>query len=144
MVVRLTTEELRDSYAVRAVLEGLAARLATENRSDDLSANLNVILTRMKFAAEKGDSSTVNALDADFHRTIWEKSSNNVLYDALIKLYARIQVYIPITVREDGLLTNWKDHVEILNLLEAGDPIAAEKCMRHHVEAAAIRLLRRG
>lgn len=142
MVVRLTKKELRNSYAVRAVLEGLAAKLAVENPSQHLSEQLRSILARMKAAAENGDASLMNDLDADFHRTIWEMSSNSVLSEALNRLLARIRIYIPITIKADGLLANWTDHGEILAALDAKDAVSAEDRMRHHVEAAAARLVR--
>ncbi len=144
IVVRLTTAEIRDTYAVRAVLEGLAGRLALENRSVEMYGKLRDILARMREAAENGDARVVSQLDADFHMAVWEMSSNSVLSEALTRLLARIRIYIPITVREDGALATWSEHAEILAALESGDPVAVEECMRHHIEASAASLAQWG
>ena len=79
-VTNLTRDELADRVKVRVVLESLAIEQAREFPAADLCEELRTLKGRI----EKGEH------DYDFHRLIWLRSRNRVLYATLRQLSAPI------------------------------------------------------
>lgn len=84
-VVSPTDEELRQAYQVRVCLELLALRLVWHRITDDLLAQLNLLVAAMEeTAAETGLSplarhGRLNLLDAQFHGLLVNATGNRTL-----------------------------------------------------------------
>src|ERR1700758_2378487 len=72
-VVRtLTVEEARDLYAIRAVLEGFAARLFVEQADDGQIAQLEQALSVVEKAYESGDADKMLDTKNSFYQALFE------------------------------------------------------------------------
>lgn len=127
-------EELWETYTVRAALESLAARLASQHLTDEDADALQSILDEMLRAAEKQDRDELLRLDNRFHETIMIISRNQTLYG----LWKALQfgIWSIVTYRkmsyDPGYLAT--RHHELLEALKTGDPDRAARSMQHHIE----------
>ena len=78
VVARLTREAAEDTYAVRAELDGFAARLAAARIADTQIALLDGLMTTMRRQARAGDNEALLNTDVDFHRAIYTVAGNGV------------------------------------------------------------------
>jgi DNA-binding GntR family transcriptional regulator len=90
-VVRaLTLAEAKDLYSIRAVLEGLAARLFVENASEAQKKQLARALEVVADAYEKGDAQQVLDTKNRFYDVLFEGAGSETLSTMLSTLHARI------------------------------------------------------
>ena len=116
-VVDLSLNELAEIYRVREALEGMAARLAAEQMSDD----------EQQF--DPGD------INHDFHYAIVQGGKNHRLTHLLCDdLYHLMRMYRFQLGRDSGRASNAsKEHGLILDALKDRDGEMAEMMMRRHI-----------
>lgn len=78
-VAEISKDEARDAYRVRAALEGLAAAEFVENGNADVLAAMAEQLDAMFVAARADNLVSLIDHDTQFHRCLWEASSNSLL-----------------------------------------------------------------
>ena len=81
-VRHVTTEELSETYPVRASLEELAGSLAATRVDDDLIEALSAELDAMRECARAGELHAQLSHDARFHELIVEAAGNSVLLES--------------------------------------------------------------
>ncbi|WP_158211516.1 GntR family transcriptional regulator [Alkalihalobacterium alkalinitrilicum] len=136
-----TIEDVRDTYNLRALIEGHAASLAASNpkRHELLSAleranenYQNAIESRFN-SGEKETELIVKA-NQEFHDTIITMSQNSYIKKILHSLVA-----IPVIFRgfhrfeKEELLTSNLHHNQILKAIKNGDPYQAQVLMATHL-----------
>jgi len=90
IVRTLTVEEARDIYAIRAVLEGLAARLFTEQADQTQIARLERALSVVEKAYESGEAETILETKNNFYEVLFEGAKSETLASMLAILHGRI------------------------------------------------------
>jgi GntR family transcriptional regulator, trigonelline degradation regulator len=91
MVVReLTVSEATHLYAIRALLEGLAARLFVENATPDARDRLRTALNDTIAAYEGGEPTTILETKNRFYRCLYDGAQSETLSSMLDILHARI------------------------------------------------------
>jgi DNA-binding GntR family transcriptional regulator len=78
-VTRLTLTEIERTCRLRAVIEGLAARYASERLSREEWKDLACHVARMNAAAEAVDRDAFLRLDREFHQRIWTLAHDSQL-----------------------------------------------------------------
>jgi GntR family transcriptional regulator, trigonelline degradation regulator len=90
-VVRaLTVEEARDLYAIRAVLEGLAAHLFVENASDAEVEKLESALVAIGESYDEGDPAHILETKNRFYDVLFEGARSQTLSSMIGMLHVRI------------------------------------------------------
>lgn len=90
-VVRaLSLEEAKDLYTIRAVLEGLAARLFVQNAGEPELKRLAQALDVVVGAYERGDAQEVLETKNRFYEVLFEGAGSETLSSMLGTLHARI------------------------------------------------------
>jgi DNA-binding GntR family transcriptional regulator len=139
----LTPKDIDDVYAVRAVLEGLAARLAAQHRTDEQLARLDAIVAEMKEQADRGDSSGLFATGRRFHELVLEASANAKLIPLMELMRSQIerlrQLRMQVSSRTHDV---YREYAAIRDAIRRGDAATAEAEMRAHVERPRMELLR--
>ncbi|MBN8431732.1 GntR family transcriptional regulator [Microbulbifer salipaludis] len=139
-VVDLTERGLLEIYDVREALEGMACRLAAENRSQEDLAELRQMLARHEQQEElqKGTAYFQPEGDFDFHFRIVQASHNDLLIDTLCnKLYYRVRMYrYQLGMASPRAHRAFREHSHIIEAIEAGDGELAEILMRRHIRAS--------
>ena len=120
-------------YAVREVLEGLAARQAAELVDDALRADLQATLDRHALHIADDDRAGHAREDMAFHRRLRVASGNHVLIAALDNLQLRIQLAMYTTIVTAGPDLALADHRQIAAAVMRGDADAAESSARSHI-----------
>lgn len=147
-VVRtLTWEEAQDLYAIRAVLEGLAARLFTENAGETQTAQLEHALLGVADAYESGDPERVLDAKGTFYDVLFAGAKSQTLSSMIAMLHGRIRRWRSIGVshpkrtreRQQEIMRNLR---VMIRAVRARDARLAEQAIREDVQKAAAELNR--
>lgn len=134
-VRQLTREELIIIFEIRALLEGLTARLVAKD--PDIKW-LNEIEFRYKSAVEKGDYKEYRNTDIDFHTGLAKRVKNHILSQATNNFWLLSVCLF------QGLLRDPKEtlpeHLEIIKALKEKDSKKAEELIREHIRKTIIKL----
>lgn len=90
IVRRLTRAEALDLYAIRAVLEGLAARMFVASASDSHIVALKDALDRTVTAYEAGDPDDILSVKNEFYGILFAGAGSEILSSMIGGLHARI------------------------------------------------------
>ncbi|WP_444890418.1 GntR family transcriptional regulator [Microbulbifer sp. DLAB2-AA] len=139
-VVELSERGLLELYEVREALEGMACRLAAEQRSEEDLLELRQMLSRHEQQEElqAGKAYFQPEGDFDFHFRIVQASKNDLLIDTLCnRLYYRVRMYrYQLGMASPRAQRAFREHSHIIEAIEAGDGELAELLMRRHIRAS--------
>jgi DNA-binding GntR family transcriptional regulator len=135
-VVEITPETVAELVEVRALLEGLNARLAAQRHDPEIVAQLEDTLVRGNQAANAGTAEELAHLNAEFHERLAEASRNTVLSDVMRGLRERTSIAFAINGRARAR-EDWQEHAGILAAVIAGDAELAALLATRHVHNAA-------
>jgi DNA-binding GntR family transcriptional regulator len=143
VVNELSKQDIVEIYHIRAVLEGLAARLAAPHLTPGDYERLNALIKEMSVAASAGpDLDQVLRVNRDFHEIVWRGAHAPRLHELLQNLYIASQRFRNLSVLLPGRLSQIvAEHRRIAHALAAGDPAVAERFANEHHENTAKRLL---
>ena len=125
---------VRDLYAVRGALDGLAARTAASRRSAVAQAAEAIAAGRAAVAS--GEAREVAAADMAFHRLIYALSGNPLIGEAAAPHWGHIQRVMALSAASH-MEHVWDEHAAILAAIAAGRADEAERLARRHTEANA-------
>ncbi|MFT5277066.1 MAG: DNA-binding GntR family transcriptional regulator [Glaciecola sp.] len=134
-VVALTPEGLIQLYQVRESLEGMAARLAAKNMTDEEIEQLNELLNTHFQEVKGGETYYQEAGDVDFHYRIILGSKNKHLISLLVNgLYHLIRMYrVQLGMAGPRVSTAFDEHKNIVKAIRNRDEELAEMLMRRHI-----------
>ena len=78
-VVGISDKDVRDIYILRSRLEGLAARWAVDNITEEQMEEMEENVYLAKFHTEKGHNEQIFELDNRFHELLYEASGSKIL-----------------------------------------------------------------
>ena len=134
VVTELTTREGFDLFAVREVLEGLAARLAARQITPEELADLEEICAAMQKCIGAKDMAAVVELNAQFHDVIARASRNRWIREFVGSLRAQTRSIYRSSIDAPGRPTeSLAEHRAILETLSKADALSAESLARGHV-----------
>ena len=141
IVRTLTVEEARDIYAIRAVLEGLAARLFTEHADQTQIVRLELALSVVEKAYDSGDVATMLVTKNNFYEVLFEGAKSETLSSMLAILHGRIWRWRGLGLTHPNRSPE-RDRQSMKNLralvqaIRARDAALAEKILREEVSQA--------
>lgn len=143
VVNELSKHEIVEIYHIRAVLEGLAARLAASRLTPESAERLHGFLEAMEGANATGAGlEPILRINREFHVTIWQLAQAPRLQEILENLYDSSNRFRNISTALPGRLEQvFREHRQIVEALAAGDAAAAERFANTHHENTAQRLL---
>ena len=132
----LTLRDVQEIYQVRYAIEGLAAFLAAERGPTPALLDYGP-----KFNDVIADPSQANVADvydhgAEFHLEIFRCAGNRNLLEIYrpIRLRFRIALGMPRYHQPDRVFESVREHLEILEAIQAGDGEQAQKRMCDHLQ----------
>jgi DNA-binding GntR family transcriptional regulator len=142
--VRLVSqEEAVEILETRAVLEGLAARLAAERATPEDVDDLKGILAEMERLREVHDLLAVSDLNAQLHRRLLEISGHETAARLIGALNSQMVRFQYRTILLPGRSArSFAEHAEIIAAVGSGDGERAEAAMRTHLSSVAEALRR--
>jgi DNA-binding GntR family transcriptional regulator len=127
-------DDLLQTLAVRAPLEVLAARLATQNASPGQRGELLGIQDRFRESIDHNDPVGAYEYDVGFHQHVWEICGNAVLTQELQRLHARAIVASQTVKWAPIPAALVPEHDEIASAIIAGDVERAAAVSARHME----------
>lgn len=139
VVSPLDVEFVRNLYAVRAVLEGLAARMAAEHGAKRARAEGPLLMEAGRASVESQSVARQIAADMAFHAFLYEVSGNPLIGATTAPHwhYLRRVMGEVLRVGESMSGTIWDEHAAILGSVIAGDGDEADRLGREHITRAA-------
>jgi len=135
-VAEITPRIVAELVEVRALLEGLNARLAAQRHDPEIIAQLTNTLERGNAAAKAGTRAELAQLNAEFHERLAEASRNSVLSEVMRGLRERTSLAFAINGRARAR-ADWQEHAGVLAAVIAGDSELAALLANRHVHNAA-------
>ncbi|WDE11381.1 GntR family transcriptional regulator [Thalassomonas haliotis] len=134
-VVALTPEGLVELYQIREALEGMAARQAAKNMTDEEVTDLTRLLNAHFQEVKTGDSYYQEAGDVDFHYRIILGSKNKHLIGMLTDgIYHLVRMYrVQLGMAGPRVTTAFDEHQHIVKAIANRDEELAELLMRRHI-----------
>ena len=134
MVVGISPADIEAIYEMRMRIEGLAARYAAKNASDEALVALKDILELQSFYIEKKDPERIMDCDSKFHRMVYEATGSVPLCDTLTELHKKIIKFRRVSVEmTERAKQSYGEHLEVYNAIAARDEELADKLMTDHV-----------
>ncbi|MEC4020796.1 GntR family transcriptional regulator [Streptomyces sp. H27-D2] len=142
VVSTIDVEDVRQLYVVREVMEGLAARLATEQLDATKVAEFRTLLEQHEQVVASGENEKAHIeMDMAYHRLIREVAGNSHLTVALDTIQGKAHLALHSLWRSpDAPRLAVAEHRRIFEAMTAGDPDAAEQAAREHIRRLRIRL----
>ena len=132
-VVRKTKQEVIELITAWAALESMAARLITQNASEDEIARLRAMFATFENGTLHAKLDEYSDVNIEFHQTIIRMSHNRVLIDLAENLFTHMRMIRRKTIGEkDRVDRSIRDHMNIIEALEARDTSRAEALVRDH------------
>jgi len=135
-VVEVTPETVAELVEVRALLEGLNAKLAAQRHDPEIIDQLKDTLARGNQAAKTGTAEELARLNAEFHERLAVASRNTVLSEVMRGLRERTSIAFAINGRARSR-DDWDEHAGVLAAVIAGDAELASLLANRHVQNAA-------
>src|SRR5215475_15924513 len=145
IVSPLDVDFVRNLYEVRAMLDGLAARLAAERGAGRAKTEGPAYLDAGRAAVESGSLNEQIEADMKFHAFINELSENTLIGETTAPHWPYLRRVMGEVLRDDAQMpqTILNEHVAILDAVIAGDGARAETLSRDHISRAAIIFVQR-
>jgi DNA-binding GntR family transcriptional regulator len=132
-VVRKTKTEVIEMITAWAALESMAARLITEKAGENDVASLRRMFTNFENGQVRAHLDEYSEANIEFHQTIIRMSANSVLIDLAANLFTHMRMIRRKTIGEkDRADRSIRDHMHIIEALEARDTARAETLVRDH------------
>ena len=132
-VVRKTKQEVIELITAWAALESMAARLITQNAADEEIATLHRMFTKFENGELHARLDEYSEVNIEFHQSIIRMSRNRVLIDLAENLFTHMRMIRRKTIgEEDRADRSIRDHLNIIQALEARDTERAEDLVRNH------------
>ena len=132
-VVRKTRQEVIELITAWAALESMAARLITQNATDEEIATLRKMFAKFENGELHARLDEYSEVNIEFHQSIIRMSRNRVLIDLAENLFTHMRMIRRKTIgEEDRADRSIRDHLNIIQALEARDTERAEDLVRNH------------
>ena len=132
-VVRKSKREVIEMITAWAALESMAARLITINATIEEIATLRKMFATFEDGQARAHLDEYSEVNIEFHQTIIRMSRNHVLIDLAENLFTHMRMIRRKTIGEqDRADRSIRDHLSIIEALEARDTKRAEDLVRNH------------
>jgi DNA-binding GntR family transcriptional regulator len=132
-VVRKSKQEVIEMITAWAALESMAARLITANATTEEIAALRRMFGKFENGTLHAKLDEYSEVNIEFHQTIIRMSHNHVLIDLAANLFTHMRMIRRKTIGEqDRVDRSIRDHMNIIEALEARDTERAEDLVRNH------------
>jgi GntR family transcriptional regulator, trigonelline degradation regulator len=147
VVRQLSAAEAKDLYRIRAVLEGLAARLFAENATDAMVAELALALKDVERAYQGSDGGLALDAKTKFYDLLYTGGASETLASMLAVVQARVWRWRAVGLTHpkrahDRLHESVENLSALIRAIENRDGEVAEQIARKEVGKAAVEVMR--
>ncbi|MGJ7524822.1 GntR family transcriptional regulator [Variovorax sp. GB1P17] len=138
-------DSLKDMLSLleaRLAMEPNITALAAERATKEQVAALKKLVMESKKIVSQSERLSFMKLDRAFHGLIADAAGNKILADAQRPLHERSELIWHLRVmKEDGLVINQHEHMNIFSAIAEHDGNAARKAMEEHLHSLHNRIL---
>ena len=144
-VTGITAKDVKDIYMIRSSLEGMCARLATENITEEQLEELEENVYLASFHASKGHMEQMTELDNRFHHILYEACDSKMLEKLLQDFHQCVRRIRKKTLstKERGIASN-EEHRQIMEAIKAKNPDEAQRLANMHMNNAYDNMVKNG
>ncbi len=133
-VTEYSFQDVQDVFAVRAVLEGLAMRIAASSCSQQEIEEARTLLGAAERALNEGKTGLARELGREWHGLLLSTVANRFLSDMLELLKDHIERGRSMTAIDvDSARKSVEEHTQVLDAIEARNGELAEDLVRTHL-----------
>ena len=126
--------DLEEIYELRAMLEGVAARVAATDAPDEARERLTDVVARSRELRDAGDLAGLADLLGRFDQIVYEQVGNGRIRTLIDNLRAHLTRIGNLTEGIPGrVAASVEEHAAIVEAIARRDPDAAERAMRAHI-----------
>lgn len=132
-VRRLSRREIRETFQIRELLEGLSARLAAT--AVELPGHRGrVQAVRRQVRVDVASHTEFHRQNLEIHGLLLEIGGNEQLAQTMAKMHVPfVMAQVRRSMGPEQIARSQREHLEILQAVAQGDPDAAEVAMRRHL-----------
>jgi DNA-binding GntR family transcriptional regulator len=143
IVKGISAQDIEDIYTIRMLIEGLAARWATEKITHEELQELREALDMEEFYTMKNDTEHLMKFDSRFHDIIFKASKSKPLMHTLSTFHHYVQRSRNVSLSSPGRAKEvLEEHKAIFQAISEGDAERAEKLTTQHVKNASMNLIK--
>lgn len=136
-VAQVTEKAARDLYAIRALLEGLAAHEFARLASDVQVAQLREQVRQLHALHENDDRATLLDAKRSFYDVLLAGCGNDLVREMLLGMLSRISLLRATSfTRSERLVESLREIDAIYRCIEARDALGAQRAAQQHVRNA--------
>lgn len=140
-VIEVDAAELLDAYAMREVVDGLAARVASQRFEKESMDHLLHLIELQRQSISPWVPHEYTSLNVRFHANILELAGNKFLSRELPLVRMTSQVFTPSSMLDrDRAAKAIEEHTEIVAAIGSGNGEVAEKAARLHIRTTLMHL----
>lgn len=134
VVTGYSERDLKEIYELRALLEGAAARAASEHADDATLRALRDVVDRSRALRDAGDLTRLAELLGEFDVIVYAQVANERIGGLIDNLRAHLTRIGKLTESIPGRVeASVEEHAAIVEAITARDPAEAERLMRVHI-----------
>ena len=144
-VTGITSKDVKDIYMIRSKLEGLAARWAVENITEEQMEEMEENVYLSEFHTSKGHTEQIAELDNRFHEILYEACNSKMLEHQLREYHEYVMRVRRKTLSENNRSTaSTEEHKQIMEAIKSGDKDHAEQVANKHIQNAYKNMVKNG
>ncbi len=133
-VLSISTEDIKDIYEIRSLIEGMAARLAAEKITDEELKKMEETLDLEEFFIMKNNIEGTTGEDSSFHQIMYSSCHSRYLEHILTDFHRYCQMARSKSLASKGRSPkSLEEHRAIFEALKAHDGDRAAECATRHV-----------
>lgn len=140
-VSQLSLADIQQLNEARLLVEPQIARLAASNVTPMFVERLRAIIASTEELVANHDFEPISAADLEFHILLGRLSENEYLTHFSLEINTALLRYWHLSYRlADSGRVWYESHLNLANLVAAGDPAGAEREAYHHIDAFRARM----
>lgn len=147
-VTGISQKDVKDIYIIRSMLEGLCARWATENITEEQLQELDEIILLSEFHMKRDSVNSVDhvtEMDGRFHAVLYEACDSKILSHVLTDFHKYVMsARRASVVSEERARKSVREHKQILRAIRDRDADLAEQLANEHILHVIENLKRQG
>ena len=133
-VLGLTRNDIEETFGIRCVLEGYAARLAAVKHNEEELEALEKKIEEFQNALDRKKMNLLPAINTEFHDLLYSLSKSPKLISIINGLRDQIYRFRKMNLKEEKFAaTSNQDHIQMLQSIRKRNAQDAERLAREHI-----------
>ncbi len=133
-VLGLTRNDIEETFGIRSVLEGYAARLAAVKHNEEELEALEKKIEEFQNALDRKKMNLLPAINTEFHDLLYSLGKSPKLISIINGLRDQIYRFRKMNLKEEKFAaTSNQDHIQMLQSIRKRNAEGAERLAREHI-----------